>query len=73
METSLIPVVLPDECLLMEVTCPTCFEVFDVSGPHITKVPCSVDYDCEVCCRPMQIDFTEEDGEVVASARGLGE
>jgi hypothetical protein len=57
----------------MQVTCPTCFEGFDVPAPHLTEVPCSVDYDCEVCCRPMTIDFWEEDEEVVGQARGLAD
>lgn len=58
---------------MLPVTCPTCFEEFDVPAPFITEVPCTVDYDCEVCCRPMSIDFWEEDGEVVAEARGLAD
>lgn len=57
----------------MEVTCPTCFENFDVPAPHITEVPCTVDYDCEVCCRPMSIEFWEEDDEVVGQAVGLAD
>ncbi len=57
----------------MEVTCPSCFESFDVPAPHLSEVPCSLDYDCEICCRPMMIDCWEEDGEVVAEARGIGE
>ena len=56
-----------------EVTCPTCFETFEVPAPHESEVPCSVDYDCEVCCRPMRIDFAEQDGFVFAEAHGLGE
>ena len=56
-----------------EVTCPTCFETFEVPAPHESEVPCSVDYDCEVCCRPMQIHFSEEDGGIVAQASGLGD
>ena len=44
------------------VTCPTCFEVFDVPSPPVTETPCEVDYDCEVCCRPMVIAFDAEPG-----------
>ena len=55
------------------ITCPTCFETFDVPEPHVSEVPCTVDYDCEVCCRPMLIEFWEEDGEVVGQAVGLAE
>jgi len=57
----------------ISVTCPTCFESFEVEAPHESEVPCTVDYDCEVCCRPMTISFWEEDGEVAAQASGLGE
>jgi hypothetical protein len=57
----------------MEVTCPTCFETFEVPAPHITEVPCTVDYDCEVCCRPMSISFWEEDDEVYGEASGLAD
>lgn len=53
------------------VTCPTCFEIFDVPLPPPEETPGEVDYDCEVCCRPMLIVFTEEGGEVVADARGI--
>ena len=53
------------------VTCPTCFEVFEVALPHPDEMPTEVDYDCEVCCRPMVIAFYEEGGEVIAEARGI--
>jgi hypothetical protein len=52
-----------------EVTCPTCFETFEVAMPHPDETPAEVDYDCEVCCRPMVIVFTGED----AYARGLAD
>lgn len=56
---------------LVEVTCPSCFEVFSVAAPAEAESPCSVDYDCEVCCRPMIISFWFEDGEAVGDARSL--
>lgn len=56
------------------VICPTCFEVFEVPAPPAGETPCEVDYDCEVCCRPMMITFeADDDGEVFGTARGLGE
>ncbi len=55
------------------VICPSCFQEFEVPCPHSTEVPCDVDYDCEVCCRPMRILFEDEDGEMRATACGLGE
>ena len=56
-----------------EVVCPTCHESFAVPAPDLSEVPCEWDYDCEVCCAPMQIGFSADDEVVVAEARGLGE
>lgn len=61
---------------MMETTpviCPACFQEFEVPCPHPAETPCDVDYDCEICCRPMRILFQEEDGEVTGTASGLGE
>jgi hypothetical protein len=59
---------------LVPVTCPSCFEVFEAPAPHPAEVPCEVDYDCEVCCRPMRISFWDDgDGEVTGEAFGLGD
>lgn len=55
----------------VSVTCPSCFEPFDVAAPPLSELPVELDYDCEVCCRPMVIAFYEWDGEVTAEARGL--
>ena len=55
------------------VTCPSCFESFEVQAPALGELPAEWDYDCEVCCRPMMIAFTEVDGEVDAEARGISE
>ena len=54
---------------LAEVTCPTCFEVFEVAVPHLDEMPTEMDYDCEICCRPMTLVFTEDD----VYARGLAD
>ncbi|MBE2286114.1 MAG: CPXCG motif-containing cysteine-rich protein [Prosthecobacter sp.] len=56
----------------VSVTCPSCFEEFDVPAPAAQEVPCDVDYDCEVCCRPMRIYFDEDGGEITGNAYGLG-
>jgi Cysteine-rich CPXCG len=62
---------------MVAVTCPTCFEEFEIQPPGLRELPAVWDYDCEVCCRPMEIVFEldgdEEDGEIVAHARGLGD
>jgi hypothetical protein len=47
--------------------------MFAVPAPDVSEVPCAWDYDCEVCCAPMQICFSADDDGVVAEARGLGE
>jgi hypothetical protein len=52
-----------------EVTCPTCFEFFQVAVPPPEEQPAEVDYDCEVCCRPMVIVFNGSE----VYAKGLGE
>ena len=58
---------------MIPVSCPTCGETFEVPEPHPSELPCAVDYDCEVCCRPMVIEFEDWDGETSAQAHGLGE
>ncbi len=45
------------------VTCPTCFEQFLVTLPFAGESPCDVDYDCEICCRPMVISFSDDHAE----------
>lgn len=52
-----------------EVACPTCGEVFEVAVPPPAELPTELDYDCEVCCRPMVIVFTGEE----VYAKGLAE
>jgi hypothetical protein len=52
-----------------QVTCPTCCETFEVAVPPPDEMPAEVDYDCEVCCRPLVIVFTEHE----VYARGLAD
>ena len=54
---------------MASVQCPTCFEWFEVAVPATDELPTELDYDCEICCRPMVIAF-DRDG---AGARGLGD
>lgn len=58
---------------LLPVTCPSCFEEFEVAAPPPAETPCDVDYDCEVCCRPLRIRFEADEGEVFAQAYGLAD
>lgn len=52
---------------LSEVQCPSCGEHFSVPVPPRTECPAQLDYDCEVCCRPMVILVDEE-----GAARAVG-
>ena len=49
----------------MTVQCPTCFEFFEVSAVAPEDYGTQMDYDCEVCCRPL-ILLVGEDGELSA-------
>lgn len=55
----------------VNVTCPSCFQTFEVAAPPRGELPAELDYDCEICCRPMIIVVEEADDELVADARGL--
>ncbi|MGH8017206.1 MAG: CPXCG motif-containing cysteine-rich protein [Opitutaceae bacterium] len=55
----------------VDVQCPACFEIFQVAAPAKSECPAEWDYDCEVCCRPMFIHFSLQDGDVYAEARSL--
>ncbi|MBK1833177.1 hypothetical protein [Roseibacillus ishigakijimensis] len=37
------------------IQCPSCWEFFAVMAPPAEECPCEIDYDCEVCCRPLRI------------------
>lgn len=51
------------------ITCPTCFEVFHFPLPQCDEVPCELDYDCEVCCRPMVVSCgLDEAGNAIVTA-----
>ena len=56
---------------LIAVTCPSCFEVFEIVAPPLSEVPTELDYDCEICCRPMVIDVQGETNELWIEARGI--
>lgn len=60
---------------LIDVTCPFCFQNFGVAAPDYSEMPCDVDYDCEICCRPMRIAFDLDpvDDSPTAEAYSLAE
>ena len=55
--------------MVQEVRCPSCGECFAVAIPAREELPAELDYDCEVCCRPMVI-VVEETGEARAVSCG---
>ncbi|HUL52787.1 MAG TPA: CPXCG motif-containing cysteine-rich protein [Opitutaceae bacterium] len=57
----------------VNVRCPSCLQRFQIAAPPPEELPAELDYDCEICCRPMVI-FIEGDGqETWAEARGINE
>lgn len=52
------------------IQCPTCHEWFEVSEVAPEDFGSQLDYDCEVCCRPLVI-VVEADGS--SWAQGLQE
>ena len=57
----------------VSVTCSTCFEVFEVLAPGLSELPAEMDYDCEICCRPMILRFRADDEDIFAEAESLGD
>jgi hypothetical protein len=55
------------------ITCPACFQQFSIAAPPAEELPAELDYDCEICCRPMTILLNDEDGDVRAEALGINE
>jgi hypothetical protein len=71
MEGSRSPDCLPDIVDCAEIICPTCFESFSIALPGPGDWPCSLDYDGEICCRPMVVNCREEAGRWEVRAHGL--
>ncbi len=57
----------------VSVTCPSCFQQFEVAVPPAAELPAELDYDCEICCRPLVISIRDEDGGIQAETRGINE
>jgi Cysteine-rich CPXCG len=55
------------------VTCPSCFQEFEVAAPPREELPAELDYDCEICCRPMVIVIVDDDGEIRAESKGISD
>jgi len=57
----------------LTVTCPSCFQEFEIAAPGVDELPAELDYDCEICCRPMVISCFVEDDRIYAEARAINE
>ena len=57
----------------VNVTCPSCFHSFEVAAPPLEELPAELDYDCEICCRPMAVFIDSDGDEIRAEARGINE
>ena len=57
----------------VKVTCPSCRQRFEILAPPREELPAELDYDCEICCRPMVIFVEHDHGETRAEARGINE
>jgi ribosomal protein S27E len=57
----------------VNVTCPSCFQSFKIAAPSPEELPAELDYDCEICCRPMVIFVDGDGGDLRAEARGINE
>ena len=55
-----------------EVTCPACYESFTIVLPSAEERPTVLDYDCEICCRPMNIHISASGDAVALSHDDLG-
>jgi len=57
----------------LKITCPSCRQRFAIAAPPRAELPTELDYDCEICCRPMVIFVEHDHGETRAEARGINE
>lgn len=52
---------------LTDIQCPSCFEWFSFTLQH-EEVPdggVEMDYDCEVCCRPMRVIVSSDEAYAI--------
>lgn len=51
---------------LTEIQCPSCFEYFSFTLQHDEMATAvEMDYDCEVCCRPMRVIVTNDEAYAI--------
>ena len=52
---------------LTEIQCPSCFEYFSftMQQDEIPIASVEMDYDCEVCCRPMRVIVSNDEAYAI--------
>ncbi len=50
---------------LADIQCPSCFEWFSFAIPEVGSGEVEMDYDCEVCCRPMRVIVSADDAYAI--------
>lgn len=50
---------------LTEIQCPSCFEWFSFAIPEVRDGSVEMDYDCEVCCRPMRVIVSSDEAYAI--------
>jgi hypothetical protein len=45
----------------LSITCPTCWQTFEIDLPGHSSQEIEMVTDCEVCCRPMQVTISWPD------------
>jgi len=52
---------------LTEIQCPSCFEYFSftMQQDEISIASVEMDYDCEVCCRPMRVIVSNDEAYAI--------
>ena len=57
----------------VNVICPSCLQRFPIAVPPRDELPTELDYDCEICCRPMVVFLEDVEDEIRAEARSINE
>ncbi|PTY05955.1 CPXCG motif-containing cysteine-rich protein [Opitutaceae bacterium EW11] len=55
------------------VICPACGERFEIPTPESEELPAELDYDCEICCRPMTVTVEVLRGQLRVESHGIAE
>lgn len=50
---------------LTDIQCPSCFEWFSFVIPQVDGAAVEMDYDCEVCCRPMRVIVSADEAYAI--------